>query len=338
MSFVIQENIALHDKNWFRTGGAARYFCQPKTGLEFQEALFFAQTHGLEIFVLGQGANVLISDEGFDGLVIQPQNTDYTRLEAISNTMHLVTCGAGLTMDALIEKTLADSLTGLEVFSGIPGTLGGSTFINLHYFIHFLSDFIHKASVIKRSTGEIFMVDAAWFTFGYNQSTLMNHEYYVISVTLKLKKSSDTEVAYAQGRRYEIIRHRNSRYPTANTCGSFFRNFHEDEVSLISNNRKMIFIAFYLDKIGVKGVQEKGGAKVSWQHANMLVNTGTATSQDIIDLARTLQIKVYREFGILPQPECLLIGFKTYPLVTAYELSLLQQSPTLNHSAHQKTT
>ena len=72
-SELIQTNVPLHDKNWFKTGGPAKYYCEPSSEIEFQEALAFARTNNLDIFVLGQGANILISDEGFDGLVICPK-------------------------------------------------------------------------------------------------------------------------------------------------------------------------------------------------------------------------------------------------------------------------
>ncbi len=318
-SLIIQEQVPLHDKIWFRTGGAARYFCTPRTAHEFQEALSYAKQHNLPVFVLGSGANILISDEGFDGLVIHPISSDLITIsDDTQSTNHkLATCLSGMTMDDLIEKTLSHNLIGLEVFSGIPGTLGGSAYINLHYFNHFLSHFVVSAQVIEKKTGTILSVDHDWFAFGYNQSKLIAGDHYLVSITLKLALGTDIDVAYAQGRRYEIIRHRMSRYPSSHTCGSFFRNFHEQEVSLVWNDKKMIYIAFYLDKIGVKGVETVGGAQVSWQHANMLVNTGSATSADIIALARTLQQKVKDQFGILPQPECLFIGFKEYPLLTA---------------------
>ena len=326
MALIIQEYVSLSDKNWFQTGGCARYFCEPQNAYEFQEALSFALTKKLSLFVLGQGANILVSDAGFDGLVIRPQINEFHIHEKTNSTTQLVTCGAGLTMNDLIEKTVEHHLIGLEVFSGIPGTLGGCTFINLHYFTHFLSHFVHSAQVIEQKTGTILTVNHEWFKFGYNQSTLMDRNYFLLSVTLSLSIATDLEVAYARGRRYEIIRHRNSRYPSSHTCGSFFRNFHDDEVSLISNNKKMIFVAFYLDKIGVKGVEQKGGARVSWQHANMLINTGNATSQDVVDLARTLQQKVYDQFSVLPQPECLFVGFKEYPLLTSNQLTLAKKN------------
>jgi UDP-N-acetylmuramate dehydrogenase len=78
----------------------------------------------------------------------------------------------------------------------------------------------------------------------------------------------------------------------------------------------MIFVAYYLDKLGIKGQLNMGGAIVSYQHANMIVNQGTATSSDIINLARTMQEMVHKGYGIIPQPECRLIGFKEYPLLS----------------------
>ena len=123
---LIQTNVPLHDKNWFATGGPAAYFAQPGTDQEFQEALFFAQQNCLAIFVLGKGANILISDQGFEGLVIQPY---LNAIEIIDG--HLVKAGAGVSMHDLIEYCLANNLSGLEEFSGIPGTVGGSVYINL---------------------------------------------------------------------------------------------------------------------------------------------------------------------------------------------------------------
>ncbi len=315
-SFIIQENVPLADKNWFKTGGLARYFCEPLTAFEFQQALTFTKERNLELFFLGEGANVLISDEGFDGLIIHPRSAPLVITDDPDNTTHaFVTAPAGLTMDNCIEQTLGDHLIGLEVFSGIPGSLGGCAYINLHYFQHFFSDFLVSAEIIAKDTSTLLKVDRAWFNYGYNQSTLMNGNYFIISVTLKLQRATDTETAYAQGRRYEIIRHRTSRYPSSHTCGSFFRNFYENEVTLIWNGKKMIYVAFYLDKIGVKGTESVGGACVSWQHANMLVNKNLATSSDLIQLACTLQEKVKIEFGIMPHPECIFVGFKDYPLL-----------------------
>ncbi len=312
-SKLIQEHIPLADKNWFRTGGPARFFVQPNSAQEFQEALIYAQHNKLPIFLLGEGANILISDEGFDGLVIHPKLNNL-EISDLDDDNALVTAGAGITMPDLIQFCLENNMSGLEEFSGIPGTVGGSVYINLHYFQFLLSQFLYEAVVIEKATGMMHKVNNSWFNFGYNSSKLQENNHYLVSATFKLKKINDLETAYAKGRSIEIIRHRASRYPAKNTCGSFFRNFHDNEITLISNGKKLIFVAYYLDKIGVKGVLQHGDAIVSYQHANMIVNQGKATTQDIINVARIMQQKVYDNFGIIPQPECRLIGFKEYPL------------------------
>lgn len=306
---IIREYVPLAEKTWFKIGGPARYFCEPTNQQQFQDALTFARTHALEVFVLGQGANILVSDDGFDGLVIHPKATTPT----LDGT--LVTASAGITMNDLIEFALDHHLTGLEVFSNIPGSIGGSVYINLHYFEYFLSDFVICATVIDKLTGKSMTVDKTWFNFGYDTSTLVDGNYYLLDATFSLQQATPEEVAYARGRRFEITRHRMSRYPKGFTCGSFFRNFHPEEVTIERDGRKMIYVAFYLDQIGVKGTEHVNNAWVSGMHANMLVNMGGATAQDIVTLARTLQEKVKERFGIIPHPECIFVGFKQYPLL-----------------------
>jgi len=309
----IQKNIPLKDKNWFQTGGPAKLFFEPTNGEEFAQALDYARTNTEPIFVLGQGANILISDDGFDGLVIRPALKNITAQE--NGDSVLITAGSGVTMSDLIEWCLDHNILGLEEFSGIPGTIGGSVYINLHYFQFLLEHFLISAHVIEKSTGTILLVDRAWFNFGYDYSTLFEHNHFLVDATFQLRKVTDLEVAFARGRRTEIIRHRTARYPATHTCGSFFRNFHPHEVTLESNGKKMIYTAYYLDKIGVKGTLAVGDAIVSHQHANMLVNRGAATSTDIVQLVQLMQKKVREQFNIVPQPECELVGFKEWPLL-----------------------
>ena len=306
--FILSDILLTH-KTWFQTGGAAKLYAEPTTAQQFADAVSFAQQHNEPIFVLGHGANILIADEGFDGLVIHPQ------LNTLAHENDLVTAGAGIALPDLINYCLHNGLLGLEEFSGIPGAVGGAVFINLHYFEFLLSDFLVSAQLIEKDTGNLITVDNTWFEFGYDQSKLHEKKHYLVEATFKLKNSSTHEVAYARGRQHEIIRHRARRYPQSHTCGSFFRNFHDNEVALIINDKKMIYVAYYLDKIGVKGNLKIGDAMVSSQHANMIVNCGNATSSDIIAVAQKMQKLVEKEFGIIPQPECQLIGFKQWPLL-----------------------
>ena len=310
----IQTNVPLADKNWFKTGGPATWYCEPTSAWELQEAYHFARTNNVKIFVLGSGANILMSDEGFDGLVIRPQLNNIEIVEQ-ADTTTLVRAGAGATMDQLIAFCLGNNLLGLEEFSGIPGTIGGSVYINLHYFEFLLSQFLVTATVLEKETNKLLTVDNAWFNFGYNSSTLHKGNHFLVDATFGLTNATELATSHAHGRRAEIIRHRTKRYPQAATCGSFFRNFHQDEVTLEQNGKKVIWVAYYLDKIGIKGQLSVGGAQVSYQHANMIVNTGNAASADIINVARTMQQLVRDEFGIVPQPECRLVGFEQHPLL-----------------------
>ena len=299
---------------------------QVSTEQEFQQALEAARTQNLDLFVLGGGANVLINDDGFDGLVIQPKIEQISH-ENFDEQHVLVHAGAGLQMPRLINYCLQNNILGLEEFSGIPGTIGGAVYNNMHYFEFLISQFLHSGTIIERETGTIKKVEAKWFGLGYDYSKLHEKKHYLLSGTFKLKKATGLEAAYAQGRSKEMRRHRFARYPTSRTCGCFFRNFQPNEVTITvpGTDRKMIYVAYYLDKVGVKGALCVGDAVVSHQHANMLVNKGDATSTDLINLARAMQEQVHEQYGVIPQPECELVGFKKYPL-------LRKQKPDINSS------
>lgn len=265
---------------------------------------------------------LFISDEGFDGLIIRPMLSEIHCTD-IDTDQCLVNADSGVSIHDLILYCLEHNIIGLEEFSGIPGTVGGSVYNNLHYFEYSLADFLVSAQILDRTTGTIKTVDKEWLSLSYDHSILHEKQHYLLGATFKLRHVSPLEAAYAKGRRTEIIRHRSKRYPMTHTCGSFFRNFHEHEVLSPVNEKKLIFVAYYLDNVGVKGSLRIGNACVSHQHANMIVTLEHATSNDVIAVARTMQEKVYKTFGLLPQSECELVGFKEYPLLTMSDVQSL---------------
>ena len=319
----IQQGVSLKDKNWFQTGGTAEHYAEVTSREEFMSAADFARENHYPVFVLGEGANILISDEGYRGLVVRPVPGESPEIlqSKQESGYEYVECMAGFQFQKLIDFCLDNNLLGIEEFSGIPGTVGGSVYINIHYFEFLLSDFFVGGTVLDIESGDISFHEAGWFDFGYDTSKLQNSHYVLVDAKFRVKKTTDLETAYAKGRRDEIMRHRANRYPGSHTCGSFFRNFTESddvyEKLPVVNGRKMIYVAYYLDKIGVKGSLQVGDAIVSSRHANMLVNQGNATSEDIINLAREMQQLVKDQFGFIPQPECQLIGFNEYPLLTS---------------------
>jgi UDP-N-acetylmuramate dehydrogenase len=312
---LIHHNVPLIEKNWFRTGGPARFYAAPQTAAEFVDVVRWAQINTIPITVLGSGANVLISDAGINGLVIRPHLAAIMHSKDSDTNNVSVTAGAGAHIADLINYCLDHNILGLEEFSGIPGTVGGSVYINLHYFEFLLEQFLVHATLIDKQTAEIIHVDRSWFGFRYNHSLLHAKNHYLVDATFSLRLGNSLETMYARGRHDEIIRHRLRRYPRANTCGSFFRNFFDHEINhLTTSKKKIMYVAYYLDTLGIKGAWSVGGACVSHQHANMIVNVNNATSADIIGLAKKIQDAVYQTFGLMPQPECQLLGFREYPL------------------------
>lgn len=305
---LIQEYISLKDKNWFNTGGLARFWAEPTTQDQFSDILKWANNNSLDPIVIGEGANILVTDSIINSLVIKPK---LKNIADLGN--NIIEAEAGVVFGDLINWCLNNKYLGLEEFSGIPGSVGGSVYINIHYFEFLLSNFLVGADLISKKTGEIISVDNSWFGFGYNKSRLQEKSYYLIRARFKVNSGSDLEIAYAKGRSYEIIRYRKTRYPNKNTCGSFFRNFYSEEVTLESAGKKMIYIAYYLDKLGIKGELSAGGAIVSHQHSNMIVNYNNSSSQDIVNLVKKMQELVYKNYFLMPQPECQLIGFDEYP-------------------------
>lgn len=309
---LLKQNVLIGPQTWFGTGGAAEWYAEPKNVEEWQEALCFARVNALSITLLGEGANVLVSDEGIKGLVIRSA-MQQCEVDHATQTMRV---GGGLSVQAAIDYALSEGLIGLEEFSGIPGTIGGAVYINLHYFEFLLSHFLLSARVISLKTGVVEEVSLSWFGFGYNVSRLLEKEYGLLDATFQLKAGNPCDVAYALGRRDEIIRHRQRRYPGGRTCGSFFRNFLTHELASVKNeSQPVIYVAYYFERLGFKGRLKNKGARVSERHANMLVTLPDAMSHDVVELACAMQREVYEAFGLLPQPECQLLGFEQYPFL-----------------------
>jgi UDP-N-acetylmuramate dehydrogenase len=278
--------------------------------------------------LLGQGANVLISDTGFDGLIIklslcQMSHQDY------DDAFGLLTASAGCALEHVISYMFDTAgYIGLEEFSGIPSSIGGALFINLHYFEFLIEFFVFRATVYNIDRGTIDIVDNKWFEFGYDDSKLKRNRCFILlDATFKLKKATCEEIAFAKGRNVEIIRHRKSRFPYQKTCGCFFKNFSPDDVGLVANNegKKIVAAAYYIDQLGLKGILQKGHSFISSKHANMITHDGEGTASEIIEIAKMMQKEVFKSFGLFLEPECELIGFLDYPLYTKEVLIEMKQ-------------
>lgn len=326
LPLCVERDVSLKKYNWFETGGSAKYLAQPQTIAAFLEVIRFAQSHALQVKILGKGANSLISDEGFNGvIIIMPKEKPY--YEYICQSYGLLTLSAGDSIENAIHFIFEEaSLFGLEEFSGIPSSIGGALFINLHYFEFLISQFLEKATVYSIKEQKVEEVSPQWFCFGYDNSKLKEDKNYILlNATFKLFRGTPLQIAYAKGRSKEIIRHRESRYPYQRTCGCFFKNFSAEQVSANHEGKKIIAAGYYLEQVGVKGNLKIGNSYVSSKHANMITHNGKGESQEIITIARIMQEKVFQQFSLVLEPECELIGFTQYPLHTKETLIALCQ-------------
>jgi len=288
---TIQKNISLKDYTNFQIGGPARFFCEPKNTEKIINALEFAQEKNLPIFILGLGANILVSDKGFPGLIIRPQN------KKISIRNNIIFAQAGATIDKVIDLALKNNLIGFEDFSGIPSTIGGALFINLHYFDAFIGNFLKSALVLNKNTLKTEKIKPAWFKFGYDDSKLKTDKNYILlQAEFKLKKVNNFKKHEAIGKAKEIIRTRERRYPQEPSVGSIFQN---------PSNAPA---AYLIDKCGLKG-KKIGDALLSPKHANMIVNTGNAKASDILKLTELIKQKVKKKFKTHLKLEMELVGF-----------------------------
>jgi UDP-N-acetylmuramate dehydrogenase len=318
----VKKNISLKEYNWFLLGGNAYYFAEPKDIIEYEHVIQFSKEQNMPIKILGLGANVLISDYGYQGIIIKFSNNNIYH-NYINEDEGLITAGAGVTIEALIKYCLENALLfGLEEFSGIPSTVGGALFINLHYYEFLISQFVYSALVYDIQTKETIKVSQEWFEFGYDISKIKREKRYIIlEASFLLKRNTIMYAQYAKGRSIEIIRHRENRYPYKRTCGCFFKNFSPEQVPLSLEGKRIVASSYYLDKVGVRGELKVNNTSVSSKHANMIIHNGKGLSSEVIEIAKIMQKKVYDAYSLLLEPECELIGFSEYPLYTIETIS-----------------
>ncbi len=297
----ILENVSLKPYTNFKIGGNAYYFCEPENKEEIMQSLEFANENNLPTFILGLGANILVSDEGFPGLVIRQRN------EELYVEDEIIKASSGTTMENLIGKALAENLIGMEDFSGIPSTVGGALYINLHYYDSFIGPLIKSALVVNKNTLRLEEVDKSWFGFGYDTSKLKNNkDFMLIEAEFLLRKVGDNEKYEAIGKSREIIRTRFYKYPQEPSVGSVFQNLTNEEKE--KHNLPTRSVAYLIDVCGLKG-KRIGDAMISPRHANIIINVGSATAKDVINLADLVKHTIKERFDIDLRFEMELVGF-----------------------------
>jgi len=337
----VQENISFKKNTTFQIGGEAKFFVVVKTDDDLREASSFAKSRKLPIFILGGGSNLLVSDNGFPGLVIKNEITGVKFVDQNPDQVRVVV-GAGETLDDLLSLCVIRNFSGLENLSGIPGTVGGAVVQNAGAYGVEISDQILSVGGVNLLTGGSFSFRKLDCQFGYRDSFFKkNKKFFITTVTLNLNKKHQYnldykglkdklpqvgEIALAQVRE-AVINIRKEKLPDwhkLGTAGSFFTNpiisetkykelnekFPNLPFFILPNGKVKIPLAWILDNIcHLKGYQvEKVG--LYERQPLVVVNLGGATFKEVEILSEEVKNFVKEKTGIEIEEEVEKIFFK----------------------------
>ena len=332
----------LHKYTSLRVGGPAKSIVNVSTEAEIIAAIEAAGDS--PVLIIGGGSNVLISDSGFEGTVIHIANNQAeSEVDACSGAT--LTIGAGEDWDQFVATTISRGFAGLETLSGIPGTVGAAPIQNIGAYGHEVSEFITRVRTYDRQTKAIKTFTNAECEFEYRSSHFKKHpgRYIVLSVQFQIRSGEiSTPITYAElaqklgiavGEKAPVVDTRNavmelraSKGMLLNpndkdswSAGSFFTNpIVSTEVASAlpegapkwptADGRVKTSAAWLIEHSGIDKGQSHGGARISTKHVLALTNSGNATAEELIQLAREVRASVQEKFGITLEPEVNLVG------------------------------
>lgn len=272
----------------FRIGGPADYFLLPSTAEEVKKILEICKEKELPYFILGNGSNLLVSDEGYCGVIIQL----YRNYGGITVEGTDIRAGAGALLSQIASAAKNASLTGFEFAGGIPGTLGGAVVMNAGAYGGEMKDVLKEVTVMTEQ-GEIMTIPAEKLEMGYRTSLVKKAGYLVLEAVISLKAGDVEEIkAIMKDLTEKRVSKQPLEYPSA---GSTFKR------------PEGYFAGKLIMDAGLRGYQV-GGAQVSEKHCGFVINKGDATAADICQLMRDVSDKVQAQFGVVLEPEVKMIG------------------------------
>lgn len=277
----------------FRTGGPADYFIKPKNGEEISQIISICKEYNLPYYVIGNGSNLLVSDDGFRGAVIRiGKEMSDIRFEG-----NQVTAGAGVSLAFLAMEVSKKGLTGFEFATGIPGALGGAVTMNAGAYGGEMAQILQSALVLDQD-GRIHNLSLEELALGYRTSVIQKENYIVLEAKMELKPGDQNEI---NNRCAELKKAREEKQPLEYaSAGSTFKR------------PEGYFAGKLIMDAGLRG-SSVGDAQISEKHCGFLINRGEASAKDIVELMKQVREKVYNQFGVMLEPEVRLLGFAENP-------------------------
>lgn len=282
----IQEPMSRHTT--FRIGGPADYFLVPESCGQICDILSICREEQLPFFILGNGSNLLVSDAGYRGVIIQI----FRNMNKISVEGENLRVSAGALLSAVAAAAKNASLTGFEFAGGIPGTMGGAVVMNAGAYGGELKDVLSEATVLTKE-GKVLKLTAQELEMGYRSSIVKKAGYLVLEAVISLKKGNYDEISMQMK---ELSQKRISKQPLEYpSAGSTFKR------------PEGYFAGKLIMDTGLRGYRV-GGAQVSEKHCGFVINIGNACAKDVKDLMDDVIDKVRDKFGVTLEPEVKFLG------------------------------
>jgi len=298
----IDEPISKHTT--FKIGGPARYFVIVDEIEKFVELLKYLDGAGEKYMIFGGGSNILVSDDGYEGVVIQIKS------KKIIIENNNIIADAGCTTVEIAQKSIAEKLTGFEWGVGVPGTIGGAVSGNAGAMGSEIKDSILKVEVYR--DGEVIELDNIECEFSYRNSIFRHTSDVILRVYIELQKTDNNNLAK---KAIEHLQYRNKTQPRGYaSSGCIFKNFqfsifnfqNRDKIPQEFLDKKLIPAGWLIDSVDLKGYTV-GNAQVSEKHGNFLLNLGGATATDVLSIIDEIKTKVYNEYEITLDTEVQII-------------------------------
>ena len=272
----------------FRVGGPADYFVTPNTVEEVKAIIALCKKENVPYYILGNGSNLLVGDQGYRGVMIQL----YKEMSNIEVDGEVIRVQAGALLSRIGNMALEAELQGFEFAAGIPGTVGGAVVMNAGAYGGEMKDILVDATVLT-ADGEVLVLKNEELELGYRTSVVAQKGYIVLGATFKLEKGCKEDI---RGKMDELKVQRTTKQPLEfPSAGSTFKR------------PTGYFAGKLIQDAGLRGFQV-GGAQVSEKHCGFVINKDNATAADIVELMKQVADKVYAEFGVTLEPEVKRIG------------------------------
>lgn len=310
----IKENIALASYTTFRLGGPARFFVEAATEDDVRQAMAFAKERHLKVFAIGGGSNLLVSDGGFDGLVIRIANNE------CRNEGNALILGAGLPLSDAVKAAVSSGLAGLEWAAGIPGTVGGAVYGNAGAYEGSMGQKIESVEALAFDLSDPYAVEKKTYSnaecgFEYRNSLFKKSDPGIIFSARLVLDSGDREAMEKRVR--ETIEKRRNIHPSGFSAGSVFQNPVVKDKDLVDRFERdtgakardgKIPAGWLIMEAGLRG-KKVGGVEVSEKHSNFIVNGGAGKAEHVVILTSLIKQKIREKFGIQLKEEIRYVGF-----------------------------